>query len=258
MSVELGQPPMVEALCEFFFEGEWDWTIPGRFSAEVTADYPQTREKYVARVQLSANEKEEPTGPYRVQLLNAEVSRAVQLGKNWLGVHRMQPYGDWKAFKTQIEEALALYRRIARPDRLFDVNLYFRHQIDLPVQGAPLPQLLPQFPADTKLGFNYWMAWNQSITIDRREKRGIATVESGAFFDPAKIPPRFLVVDVQRGIGVGVLLNVQFGFNDEKKLDWDELSDWLEVAHEEAMYLWAHSVSPQMWELPQEKNDDNS
>lgn len=259
MSFALGNPPMVEALCEFFFEGEteWDWTIPGRFYAEVAEEYPQRREKRIARVILSANESEEAAGPYRIQLMNAEVSRAVQLGVNWLGVHRMQPYGEWSDFKAQIETMLGLYRQIAQPEKLFDVNLYFRHQFQLPVEGFPLEQLMPQFPAALDLGSSSWLTWNQSIDIDRREKKGIARVQSGAFFDPVKIPPRFLIVDVKRGVGVGVMLNLQFGFNADKPLEWEELDDWLENAHEELAQLRARSFSDSAWESMQENSNDD-
>lgn len=240
---------MVEALCEFLFEGEWNWIIPGRLSERLETEYPERRE-------VKSGDST------RIQLLAPEITRGVQIGENWLGVHRMQPYEDWTQFKTQIKNTLALYREIAAPEKLRDVNLYFRYQIQLPPQGAPLPlaQLLPQFPADTSLGYKHWMSWNQTITVDRREKRGIAALESGAFFDPSRIPPRFFVVDVQRGVGVGVSLNLQFGFNDEKNLEWGELSDWLETAHEELKYLWAHSVSDSMQEFMGENGgiNDNS
>lgn len=257
MSVELGQPPMVEALCEFFFEGEWDWTIPGRFYAQVAADYPEQQEKQVARLRVGESEAE-VGGADRIILLNLDHSRAVQIGKNWLGVHRMPPYGDWTGFKTQIEQTLALYREIAAPEKLLDVNLYFRHHIRLPVTGVPLAPLLPQFPADTQLGYGSWMTWNQTIDVDRRDKRGIARLDSGAFFDPVRIPPRFVVVDVQRGVSIGVMLNLQFGFSDDKTLEWEELDSWLHTAHEELTYLWAHSVSEKMWQLPKEKNDEDT
>ncbi len=49
-------PPIIEALCEFYFgsDQQWDWTIPGLIYAEVKSEFPTKRHFNPLQVELRA------------------------------------------------------------------------------------------------------------------------------------------------------------------------------------------------------------
>ncbi len=72
-------PPVVEALCEFFFSGsKWDSTIPGMFFDKIKQDYPIKKELDQIGVEVSISsevQKSHVMRGKRIQFLKPDGSQ---------------------------------------------------------------------------------------------------------------------------------------------------------------------------------------
>ena len=138
MRVKYANPPLVEALCEFrFATGQpWDWTIPGLVFNKIKEKYPVKKEVKRVGFEFKAIkvdfESRVVQGTERMQFLNKEENRLVQVGKNLLTINQLIPYNSWTEFKSRINSAVQTYAEIVNPMGIINLGLRYINRIQLP------------------------------------------------------------------------------------------------------------------------------
>ncbi|MCK6457195.1 MAG: TIGR04255 family protein [Phycisphaerae bacterium] len=118
------KPPVVEALCEMYFEGsEWDDTLIGQFYERVKAQFPQKRQREIQEAQVRFSSAGEAAAgvrrlPPRMQFVTEAGDRMIQLGPDLLVVNQLRPYASFEEWEKTLHDALDTYRELAHPKGL--------------------------------------------------------------------------------------------------------------------------------------------
>lgn len=148
-------PPVVEALCELYFEGSrWDQTVPGRFYDLVAGDFPKRTEGAFFRTEIQvasdgATESRQVSKP-RLELRNEAGSQLVQLAQDLLVVNQLQPYPEsFEHWEPRIYSLLDSYNTVAMPARIKRIGVRYINNIVIPGKRVQLEQyftIYPQLP----------------------------------------------------------------------------------------------------------------
>lgn len=143
MGERLASPPLIEALCEFFFgpPTTWDWTLPGSFYAQIRDEFPDKTQKDPA---VTFRFHGSPTSivvpptarfPERVQFSRRDGSAMVQVAPNLLVVNHLRPYEDWERFRELIVRMFTRYSSLMGPWKVQRTGLRYINRLPLP--GGP-------------------------------------------------------------------------------------------------------------------------
>lgn len=149
-------PPLIEALCEFYFEdSHWDDTIPGLFWDKIKAAYPQR--KQLEPVDLQINVSHDSTGlvtkkrPPRIQFVSEDKTKIVQISKDLLVVNHLKPYPHFEKWGPEVEQLLKEYVALANPSGIKRIGVRYINNIVLPkaeIEMADYFKIYPQFPEE--------------------------------------------------------------------------------------------------------------
>ena len=215
-------PPLIETVTEFRFlvAGPWDTTIPGLVFQGLRDPYPRREPVALLETEVSATPEgaqQRTSRVERVRFLSPDGSRMVQVGEGLLAVNRLSPYGSWEEYLPTVDEAVVIYRGVARPAGIGRVGLRFINRVHLDPSAriadyfAFYPQL-PDLPAGLLRGFITGAQW--SYEDDRDALRVQLSEEVSS--DPSK---RQFLFDLDYGLSrpEGILI--------------DSYRDWLANAH---------------------------
>lgn len=142
------KPPVVEALCEMYFEGsEWDDTLIGQFYERIKNIFPQKRQQEIQEAQVRFSPAGEAAAgvrrlPPRMQFMTEAGDRMIQLGPDLLVVNQLRPYASFEDWEETLYGALDIYRELARPKGF--ARLGVRH-IDRVIIPAPTVRMEDYF-----------------------------------------------------------------------------------------------------------------
>lgn len=158
MSRKYGKPPLVEALCELFFEGsEWDETVVGRFYDRVKERFPQRRQVELQEAQFTfSNAGHSSAGiqrkPPQIQFLSEKGNSLLQLRQDVLVVNQLQPYPHFEAWEPNIYWAMKIYSEITKPKGVRRIGLRYINRIVIPLATLRMEEyynIYPQLPKQT-------------------------------------------------------------------------------------------------------------
>jgi len=150
------KPPLIEALCEFQFEGSqpWDWTVPGLVYEKIHDQFPKKRQESVLEIAMQPSQdkilQQMKAGVAKMQFLRDDETALIQVGPDLLAINHLCPYPPWQTFKTLILENVEVYRRIAKPMALKRIGLRYINRIEIPNEKRQLDkyfQTLPRVPS---------------------------------------------------------------------------------------------------------------
>ncbi len=135
------RPPVVEALCEIFFsESEWISTIPGKFFNIIEKEYPLQNElqqvEAAVNVSPTTQSAQFQAKGSRVQFLNGDRSRVVQLEKDLLVINQLRPYQKFSTWQPVIFAMLKHYDGLVHPKGVKQIGLRYINDIELPLPPA--------------------------------------------------------------------------------------------------------------------------
>ncbi len=149
------KPPIIEALCEFRFEGSqpWDWTVPGLVYEKIREQFPKKRQENILEIAIQPGQdkilQQMKAGVPKMQFLRDDESALIQVGPDLLAINQLRPYPSWLTFKLMILENMRVYREIAEPKALKRIGLRYINRIEIPNEKIQLDeyfQTLPQVP----------------------------------------------------------------------------------------------------------------
>lgn len=150
------KPPVVEALCEMYFDGsEWDDTLIGQFYERVKKEFPKKRQQEIQEAQVRFSSAGEAAAgvrrlPPRMQFVTEAGDRMIQLGPDLLVVNQLRPYASFEDWEKTLYSALDTYRELARPKGFARLGVRY---IDRVIIRAPTVRmedyfaLYPEIPA---------------------------------------------------------------------------------------------------------------
>ena len=136
-------PSIIEALCEFQFNGESDWdpTAYGLFYAEIKHDFPNSERRDV----LAATSSQTPAGVEhqfspqpRMWFGTAEKNRIVQLGERLLAVNALKPYPGWDRLRELVLTAGEAYHAVVPGATVARTSVRYVDRLEFPSAGFRL------------------------------------------------------------------------------------------------------------------------
>ena len=138
-------PPIIEALCEFRFEGatSWDDSSAARVKELLGSGYEGgLREQRVARIEVKSLDGERPNlnfsdGLERIQIASDDRMRIVAVGPELLSVHMLRPYhssevedsSGWIEFRQRISKALESYWVVVEPAGVVHIGMRYINKL---------------------------------------------------------------------------------------------------------------------------------
>lgn len=145
-------PPVIEALCEFFFEGgKWDTTIPGLFYEKAKKEYPQKRVITHTELKVDLSSAGEAIQTRRVpeartQFIRPDGSALVQIAHNLLVFNQLKPYPKFEAWKPKALEAFSVYKELCQPEKISKIGIRYINQILIPYGTFPMEDYFLLYP----------------------------------------------------------------------------------------------------------------
>ena len=144
-------PPVVEALCEIFFNGsKWDGTIPGLFFDKIKDVYPIKKELEQIGVEVSVSKDIQDSkimrGGRRIQFVKKDKSQLIQIEKDLLVINQLKPYPRFEDWKPVIDKMLDLYVDLAKPEGIRRVGVRYINRIVIPLNKFKMEDYFCLYP----------------------------------------------------------------------------------------------------------------
>ena len=228
MNPQYANPPIREAVCEFLFQASpsWDMAVPGLVYSKLVGQFPKRLPSQGADVTTTIEMGPEGAHQQVQQMEEVRFWREDELGAivirpNRLSVSHYQPYPSWGEFRLIIEQALKAYRDIADPNGIERIGLrYINEFIFAPLSGNPtLEQFFDFYPhlGDEMLPdpLSFIVGVRYAFEGGRDVLRLQMTPETGG----------------QSG-SLRILLDLDYFLADPGTLQFDNVLDWIDQAHE--------------------------
>jgi uncharacterized protein (TIGR04255 family) len=245
-------PPIVEAVCEFQFERDSDWSsmIPDQLYQKLGGEggsFPTRRiqKRHSISINLNSPEQEVPSvsqAEDRSQFVREDGTALVQVGKHLLAVNHLRPYPSWNLFKPLVDEALSGYMDIAKPTGIHRVGLRYVNKIHIPATPFKLadyltyvpniPNLEPELP-DSCVGFSMEVRIPFPDGEECRDTLKIAA--SGPF-------------ESEDG-GSDIILDLDYYLASPGGIDHTGLDTWIEDAHRRLDHCFESCITERTREL---------
>ncbi|HOC52432.1 MAG TPA: TIGR04255 family protein [Caldisericia bacterium] len=243
MEREYKNPPLVEALCEFQFIPlqPYDLTIPGLFYEKIKEEFPEKQEQAGIGFQLQTTEKgiEQkiiPTLP-KVQFFKSDKTSLVQIAPELLVINCLKPYQTWEKFKSLILKNLEVYKEIVKPKGFRRIGLRYINVFEFDKLDIKLEDYFyyhPIIPKDLPQKFDSFL---NRIEIPYEDDKLILTL--------ATIVPKKTKL-------LSITLDIEYVMIKPEKITFDDISFWLDKAHEIVENAFESSITDKARELFEE------
>jgi len=216
-------PPVQEAICEFHFEesASWDSTYPGLIYSEVREDFPEKRTATAHGIGIEAEASAARVRTEeRTRFFREDETALIQVGPQFLSANRLAPYKSWDEFRETIRMGYSAYREVVDPSEIEQISLRYVNRIVIEEEeldlsdyfrlGIRTGEELPDSYFSFIVGF-------VSEFADGRDALRVQMTDT----------------DTDRDDAIGVLLDLQYSLRIPHALEFGEVFDWLEKAHEE-------------------------
>lgn len=144
-------PPVVEALCEIFFDGsQWDSTLPGLFFERIKNDYPRKKELEQIGVEVNVSKDVQGSrmlrGNQRIQFIKNDGSQLVQVEKDLLVINQLIPYPRFEDWKPKIDAMLAIYKELAKPNSIKRIGVRYINRVVIPADKFKMEDYFCLYP----------------------------------------------------------------------------------------------------------------
>ena len=144
-------PPVVEALCEFFFSGsKWDSTLPGLFFEKIKDNYPKKRELEQIGVEVNISKNMQGSkvmhGEKRIQFVKEDNSQLVQIERDLLVVNQLKPYPKFEDWKPAVDKMLNFYIQLADPQGIRQLGIRYINRIVIPTNKFKMEDYFYLYP----------------------------------------------------------------------------------------------------------------
>lgn len=244
--------PIIEAVFEARFDpsSSWDAAIPGMLYDRLHDGFPNRRSTRSLDLKISgASELQQQVlvEADKLQFLSEDEIRFVQVGPHVISAHHLRPYTGWINFQPQAIGAIQAYREIASPNSIHRLGLRYINEIRIPTDLPRLglsdyfgiyPYLDPNLPQDLSA---FLVGIQTTFESDRDVLR--LQLTNGAP-GPSGEPPPFI-------------LDIDYSLQTPGSLGFDDVPQWLEIAHQRVEDAFEGSIQPRLRELFEPNGEPN-
>ncbi len=174
-------PPVVEALCEIFFdESTWDDSIPDVFYEKVKDRFPNRQVKERREVRVTVEEDVASTGiskqPPVIQFLTEQKDQIIQVAENLLVVNQLSPYRHFEEWEGYVYEGLSLYNELASPKKITSIGVRYINLLEIPGPRFPMEDYFTIFPNLPESLGNAHGSFSIKVDIPLPEQRHLAQI----------------------------------------------------------------------------------
>lgn len=148
---EYADPPVVEALCEVYFDGSrWDDTVPGRFFDRAQTIGFTEKEPVQRHLDAASGPSAIVRQDTRMRFRNADRTRVVQVEPDLVVVNQLRPYPTFADWSPSVVAVATTYAALVEAKGVGRIGLRYINRIDLPGSRVNLGewfQVAPQLPA---------------------------------------------------------------------------------------------------------------
>ncbi len=218
-------PPLIEALCEFYFAPE----ISQDFDSIINLLYEKIQNGFPKRYRLQLQASQinidtSGTPEITAQLLplvrfqSSTEQVLIQIGQNLLTVNHLKPYTSWEEFLPSVEMGFNAYREVVKPKTINRVALRYINRIEIASNRIDLENYFDFRPFIKQKLLQDLSAFNLGIQIPREEARDalniqLASIESGS--------PTI----------VAIMLDLTYSLVKSENVKLDNITEWLSIAH---------------------------
>lgn len=245
MGERLKSQPLIEALCEFYFNvsGGNQLTLPGLFYAEVRDDFPIQASVNELALQIGVGgvqEMQQLIQTPRLQLKGSNNSAMLQIAPNRLIINQLQPYINWDTFKSLILDAFRKYINVSGDFELTRISLrYINHIIPAPNEKFNIEDFLIIIPLFPKPLEKPIFAFQQSYEFMYDSLGGFLVHKTGVAVNTEGT--NVLVLDLDF-----ISQKIENFQDNSKTIEW--LSGWLDKAHDHIESAFLSSLNPIYYE----------
>ena len=144
-------PPVVEALCELFFEeSSWNDSLPEAFFESVKDVFPKRQIKDRQEVKVTMEEDVASAGVHKltpvIQFVSDQSDQIIQVAENLLVVNQLRPYRHFEEWEGLIYEGLSIYNELASPKKITNIGVRYINLFEIPGPRFPMESYFNVFP----------------------------------------------------------------------------------------------------------------
>lgn len=216
-------PPIQEAICEFHFEERvsWDSTYPGLIYAKVREHFPEKRTATAHGIGIEAEASTARIrSEERTRFVREDETALIQVGPQFLSANRLAPYESWDEFREIIRTGYSAYCDVVEPSGIEGVSLRYVNRI-----------VIEEEELDLSNYFNLGLRTGEELPDSYFSFIAGFVSEFADGRDALRI--QMTDADTDRDDAIGVLLDLQYSLRAPHSIDFGEVFEWLETAHDE-------------------------
>lgn len=241
MGKKYANPPIVEAICEFYIspDSKWDITIPGLVFEKLRNEFPNKEQRIVQEVEM---QRQPPNNIQQIIRLDERViffsddrKTFVQIGNRLLSINHLKPYTSWSEFKTKIECAFNAFCNSTEIKGLQRIGLRYINHVEIigkqikledyfnfrPFLGGELPKNIISFIV--------------GCLIPSSDSRDLCKLEISDAMPNKEGNKSFL-------------LDLYYYLNQPLAIPINEVLDWVELAHQNIEKIFEACITDQLRE----------
>jgi uncharacterized protein (TIGR04255 family) len=236
---KLKNSPIIEVVCEFRFELENpnDATLPGRLYDIVKNEFPIIKNRNLGTVlpnDGNTNQAELLLTPL-AQFYNLEENLLLQVGHNMLAVNSIKKYPTWEIFKPVILDSFRQYSEIAKPKSIVKIILQCINKIHIDSKDFQLSDYFLYYPPSPGNITEPLTAFNMHIDTLLNHERDILTMINFS-----------VLPDNGKEGQSAFILDLRYTMNKSGTLQFDQIDNWLETAHDELYKAFNASITEKL------------
>lgn len=222
MTTKYQNLPIVEAVCEFkfFSEGQNDSIIPGMLFTKFSKEFPIVKKKNLGLViPVDENEREKDLvfNPL-TQFFNEENTKIIQVGKDLLTINCVNKYPHWENYKPLILKVFDEYISLANPTGIKRLGIRAINKISIPSEDLNLKDYFSFSPVSP-------------FKDDNKLAAFILHIERSFFDDRDRLIMKNMTIVPEKEAHTSFLFDLDYVMKKATGLNFSEVSDWLEIAH---------------------------
>ncbi|MBI5208123.1 MAG: TIGR04255 family protein, partial [Candidatus Firestonebacteria bacterium] len=154
----------------------------------------------------------------KMQFFKKDKTALIQLGIDLLVINHLKPYPTWKSYKPLILDNLNKYNDLAKPKGLKRIGLRYINKIDISEISANMADYFNYYPNLPKDLPQVHESFNTQIGIPYEQNRDMMFLNFNS-----------ILTDKQDAISF--LLDLDYSMRMPGKVNFNEIDDWLEKAH---------------------------
>lgn len=233
------RPPIVEALCELYFEGsEWDEAVPGQFYDQIKAQFPIKRPREIQEAQVMLSTMGEASAgvkrlPPWMQFVASDENRLIQIGQDVLVINQLKPYPHFEEWEPLIYSSLDTYRKLASPKKIARLGLRYINRVIIPHTKILMEDYFTVYPKLPKaMGDTHGRFM---IRVDLPSQQG----GHGVLITFGSAPP-------EKPDEIAYLLDLYDIFKPEESLSFDSVKAQVKLAHDNIEAAFEGSITDKL------------